>query len=140
MMTGRFENYTDDYVRKLLDIAVSTDNQELLDILLNNELDPDAGYNSTLKLIQVLVKSNKTSTVQQFIDAGSLLDVVDSKGNTLLHYAASNGNTELVQILLDNDVNPAMKNIAGDYPEESAEKGGHKTLMKTLKKERKKTK
>lgn len=138
LISKNSEKYEDDYVRTLFDIAIDTDNKRLLDLLLSNELDPDAGYNAPYKLIQESVKNNDVFTTRQLLEAGAQLEVKDDKGNSLLHYTASNGNAELTNILLAQKISTDIKNNAGSYPEKVAEKAGHRELAKLLKNARKK--
>lgn len=131
------EDYSDDYVRTLLEGAIDSQNTQLLDILLTNELDPDASYTSSLRLIQKAVKDNNVLFAQRLINSGAQVTIKDIYGNTLLHDAAGNGNTEVVKMLLAKNVSAKSKNNAGYYPEKVAKKAGYKMLAKTLKEVRK---
>ena len=137
LLSSYSEDYTDAFVRGLLEKAIANKDEKLFDLLLDYELDPDAGYTSTLKLVQQTVKNNETSYAKKLIKSGAQISVKDAEGNTLLHYASNNGNKDLVKLLLANGAKANVKNNNGDYPENLAEKTGHTTLIKSLKKARK---
>ena len=129
--------YTDEFVRSLLEKAISIKDRKLFDLLLKYELDPDAGYNAPLKLIQQTIKNNETSYAKELIKYGAQLTVKDVSGNTPLHDASSIGNKEIAKLLLANGAKANVKNNRGEYPEDLAEKAGHKSLIKPLRKARK---
>ena len=52
--------------------------------------------------------------------SGNAINARDTSGNTILHYAAKQGNASLVSLLLSMGANKAVKNIAAESPAEIA--------------------
>lgn len=79
---------------------------------------------------QVLVKKQPLQTDQWYkkltnilamlIKAGLDINIADPHGNTPLHLLAAQGQSKLVQILLEHKANPLLKNSAGKTPLEHA--------------------
>ena len=57
-----------------------------------------------------MIESSNSFELRQLIDRGIDLDVSDGEGNTLLHYAATNGDIKIIETLLENGVNVWMRN------------------------------
>lgn len=59
-------------------------------------------------------------------------NVQDSNGYSALHYAALNGHTEVVQLLLIGDANPNIQDTRGSGPLHLAAWAGHHDIVKLL--------
>ena len=66
------------------------------------------------------------------IEAGAEVNSVQSSGMTPLHYAAQNGNIELLIILLEKGALVDYKNEQGMTPSDLALLKGHEEIAKIL--------
>ncbi|KAJ8410301.1 hypothetical protein AAFF_G00202820 [Aldrovandia affinis] len=62
------------------------------------------------------------------------LGVVTTEGNTPLHYAACGGFTDCCRFIAQRGCNPKLKNQEGLTPRQIAKDGGHKAVVKELRK------
>jgi ankyrin repeat protein len=67
----------------------------------------------------------KGSGAVKAIFSGPAINTRDSSGNTVLHYAAKNGDAALIGILLELGANKKIKNIASESPAEIAIRWDH---------------
>jgi ankyrin repeat protein len=73
-------------------------------------------------------------TVQVLLKAGAKVNVIDSGEHfTALMWAAAEGQTEVVKILLDNGADLTLTDIDGDTAESFAFKAGHQAIVGLLK-------
>lgn len=73
-------------------------------------------------------------TVQVLLKAGAKVNVIDSGEHfTALMWAAAEGQTEVVKILLDNGADMTLTDIDGDTAESFAFKAGHQAIVELLK-------
>ena len=54
--------------------------------------------------------------------SGTAINARDTSGNTILHYAAKQGNASLISLLLSMGANKTVKNIAAESPAEIAQR------------------
>ena len=76
-----------------------------------------------------MLEQNKSTLIKI-----SDLDRQDSKGNTLLHWAAEAGDVDLVQALIDHKVRVGLSNFAGETPFSKAASAGHLDVIKVFEK------
>ncbi|SDH01163.1 trypsin-like peptidase domain-containing protein [Winogradskyella thalassocola] len=131
------ENISDDYARALIDLAVSKNSIEALNIILEKGLLADAGMNSKYTALQNAIITNKTEAAETLIYYGADTNVKTNNGDNLLHLVAKTGSKDLAEILIDKGIDAGAKNNDKKYPEKLAAKAKHKTLAKFLKKARK---
>ncbi|APR97793.1 ankyrin repeat domain-containing protein [Wolbachia endosymbiont of Folsomia candida] len=62
------------------------------------------------------IKSNRQQKVMAAINEEAIIGATDNSGFTLLHWAAKDGYQELVQLLLDKQANPNIKDKNGKTP------------------------
>ena len=63
-------------------------------------MNPDLRNNQGETPLFVAIQSNQLACVQQLINAGTKLSIVDNRGGTTLHMAAKNGNVTVIDMLL----------------------------------------
>jgi ankyrin repeat protein len=64
--------------------------------------------------------------------SGKAITSKDASGNTVLHYAAQNGNTALILQLIEMGANKGIKNIAAESPADIAERWHHPDAVSLL--------
>jgi ankyrin repeat protein len=104
--------------RTPLRIAVDTNNWEAARLLAEAGSDPFAagGDGKTPGAIAL----SKGREPVRAIFSGRAIVSKDKAGNTILHYAAQYGNTELIALLLDLGANKNTRNIAAESPADIA--------------------
>ncbi|MDR0758840.1 MAG: ankyrin repeat domain-containing protein [Treponema sp.] len=116
--------------RTPLRIAMDTNNWEAARILAEAGSDPFAvsGDGKTPGVIAL----SKGSDAVRAIFAGRAIVAKDRTGNTILHYAAQYGNTELIALLLDLGANKNTRNIAAESPADIARRWNHSEIIAML--------
>ena len=66
--------------------------------------------------IHKAVGTRNFQKVKEYLDSGSEVDVLNDRGETPLHYAATFGFKEVAQILINKGANIESKNIDGMTP------------------------
>lgn len=64
------------------------------------QLSPDVKNNQGETPLFVAIRSNQLACVQQLINAGTRLSIVDNRGGSALHMAAKKGNVTVIDMLL----------------------------------------
>jgi ankyrin repeat protein len=64
--------------------------------------------------------------------SGKAITARDSSGNTVLHYAARNGNRDLVNLLLELGADRAIRNTAGESAADIADRWGNTAAVSLL--------
>jgi ankyrin repeat protein len=64
--------------------------------------------------------------------SGKAINSKDSSGNTILHYAAKNGNTAVITLLIEMGANKGIKNIAAESPADIAQRWKHAEAVSLL--------
>jgi len=73
------------------------------------------------------------STVQLLLDHGAKINTVDTNEHwSALMWAAAEGQTKVVELLLKNGADPSLKEADGDTAESFAAKNGHSAVVKIL--------
>jgi ankyrin repeat protein len=57
--------------------------------------------------------------------SGRAVNARDASGNTILHYAARQGNSQTISLLLELGANKTLKNIAAESPADIAQRWNH---------------
>lgn len=64
------------------------------------QVSPDVKNNHGETPLFVAIRSNQLACVQQLINAGTRISLVDNRGGSALHTAAKNGNVTVIDMLL----------------------------------------
>ena len=75
----------------------------------------------------------KGETAIKAIFSGRAINAKDQSGNTILHYAARQGNTGNISLLLSLGANKSVKNIAVESPEDIARRWNNSEVAEMLK-------
>ncbi|XP_010542613.1 PREDICTED: ankyrin repeat-containing protein At5g02620 isoform X2 [Tarenaya hassleriana] len=85
-----------------------------------------AAKGTNVTVVEELIKADRSSS-------SSSINMVDTKGNTALHIAARKGRTEIVRLLLANDVTDTkVVNRSGETALDTAEKIGNPEVAEIL--------
>jgi ankyrin repeat protein len=68
----------------------------------------------------------------QALFSGKGIRAKDPSGNTILHYAARKGNTEIISLLLELGANKTIKNIAAESPADIAQRWNRREIAALL--------
>lgn len=109
-------------------------------LLLRSGANPQAKTQGGLTALMLAASNGLIGVVQELLRHRPGIDDTDRHGQTALMYAALNGRNDVAQKLLVNGANPAMKNIAGQRPEQIAFEAGHEALAGMLQEAAKSTK
>tara|TARA_R110002072_G_scaffold4419_3_gene31035 strand:- start:812 stop:2530 length:1719 start_codon:yes stop_codon:yes gene_type:complete len=115
----------------LLDICAENRYLKIAKLLIANGLKPDD------TLLSKSVKSDNLEIVKILLNNDVNIEVKDANENTLLHFCAQKGYSEMAKLLIANGLKPNTKNNRRRYPEKTARKNGFKSLGKYLKRVRK---
>lgn len=102
--------------------------EKLINLLLENKIDIN-GKNKNGETPLMMAFDNK-NIIQLLLSKGADINLTDNKGNTTLHFAAL-GQPEKLKLLLENGVNPNLKN--------KNKKNAYEYLISNLNKASKKT-
>lgn len=73
--------------------------------------------NTIIRELEICIRNKDIKKMESLLDQGMDPNtVIDNDGNTLLHYAASSGQTEIVELLLRYRANINARNNNGDTP------------------------
>jgi ankyrin repeat protein len=92
----------------------------------------DNGAALTSNAAIAAAKHGQVGTVKTLIDAGVSLRLPDARLGTALHYAASNGDEEMVRLLLVHGGNPLQRDKDDKSPLDLAFAHGHAAVAKIL--------
>ncbi|MBA8667808.1 ankyrin repeat domain-containing protein [Holosporaceae bacterium 'Namur'] len=114
----------------LLFKAINKNDERILNILLSNGADASIVYGwlkeDALLYAMRMINRNKVDickVVKRLIESGADLSHKDSRGNTVLHYIAEEGNEDLARIVLEGFKN--IKNSEGKTAAQIAKEKGH---------------
>ncbi|XP_062550828.1 uncharacterized protein LOC134215716 [Armigeres subalbatus] len=124
-------NYKDDYgYTPIIGLCsyMEESNIHLIRQLLKKEVDLDCrnhwGRNALLTLTNGMRSArwygHDVGSVQLLLDHGAKVNGTDNDGNTALHYACSNNDWELAEMLVENGADLLIKNNEGKIPLENA--------------------
>lgn len=101
------ENLSDDYARALIDIAISKNNLELLELLLNNDLLADAGITTGYTALQNALDDKNIAVAELLIAFGADVKTLTNKQvRVLLDAAIRNETTESLETYLNTGISP----------------------------------
>ncbi|KAJ5071740.1 ankyrin repeat and protein kinase domain-containing protein [Anaeramoeba ignava] len=78
------------------------------------------------------ILSTDEENVKKLISENYLMDIIDSEGNTYLHYALSSKNPKIFEIILEKTENPNVMNKKREYPLHLAVQWGDVAICKRL--------
>ncbi|WP_353283954.1 ankyrin repeat domain-containing protein [Wolbachia endosymbiont (group A) of Lypha dubia] len=110
-----------------LDLAEQKGHTDIAKVIKQMQLELD-------KKLLSAVKNGDLNKVEDFISQGSSLEVKDSNGNTLLHYASQNDHLEVVEYLVKKGASLKAKNKDGKTPLDLAVHKNYISIIKFLKK------
>ncbi|XP_042233704.1 uncharacterized protein LOC121873891 [Homarus americanus] len=84
----------------LLHLAAQHGYPNMMHRLLSLKVSPDVKNNHGETPLFVAIRSNQLACVQQLINAGTRLSIMDNRGGSALHMAAKNGNVTVIDMLL----------------------------------------
>ncbi|OUR92842.1 hypothetical protein A9Q84_20220 [Halobacteriovorax marinus] len=117
-----YENNLPNIVWSLLSRGV--DNTFVLKKIINNEISPDFYFHSDIVAAQDLLREATEGLNRRFSYAGKT-------NYALIHYAAENGNTALMKLLISLGVDTTFESSIGS-PLEIAAANGHKEIIHSL--------
>ena len=95
-------------------------NEEILKLLLEADADPNSP-DPTSTVLGEYALGGKTSAVELLLTHGAAIDVQDvAYGDTALHKAATNGNLEVVQLLVERGADATVRNKQGQTAYDAA--------------------
>ena len=77
-------------------------------------------------------KNGEIQKVLSFIESGANLNVVDETGRTALNWAASQGHSEIVNLLAEHRADVNIRDKQGMSPLMTAAAGNHKIAAKAI--------
>ena len=87
----------------------------------DGKTDLNAGdYKGMTALMYAIVSFNDSQLVREIIDLGAQVNIADKMGNSALHYAVINNNSEIVKILLNKGILKDHKNSEGKTAQDIA--------------------
>ena len=117
-----------------LAMAVHFGNEEIVRFLLRHGADANLfsqnGYH--ISPLHTAVDANFEVIAKMLIEAGAEVNCVQSSGMTPLHYAAQNGNIELLIVLLEKGALVEYKNEQGKTASDLALLKGHREIANIL--------
>ncbi|CAL4072060.1 unnamed protein product, partial [Meganyctiphanes norvegica] len=84
----------------LLHLAAQNGYNNMMHRLLTLKVSPDVRSNQGETPLFIAIRANQLACVQQLINAGTRLSLVDNRGGSALHMAAKNGNVTVIDMLL----------------------------------------
>jgi len=84
------------------------------------------------EFFRAVIRGDRINIYKMMIGNENIINSVDTRGNTPLHYAAKYNNMELVDFFLNRGVNPSVKNVYGSRPIDMAMRGGYRDIVHAL--------
>ncbi|MGL5029329.1 MAG: ankyrin repeat domain-containing protein [Wolbachia pipientis] len=110
-----------------LELAEQKGHTDIVKVIKQMQLELD-------KKLLSAVKNGDLNKVEDFISQGTSLEVKDSNGNTLLHYASQNDHLEVVEYLIKKGASLKAKSKDGKTPLDLAVHKNYISIIKFLKK------
>ncbi|MDR0639541.1 MAG: ankyrin repeat domain-containing protein [Spirochaetaceae bacterium] len=116
--------------RTPLRLAVDMDNWEAAKYLVGAGSDIFAVARDGRSPAEIAL--GRGATAVRAVFSGKAITARDSSGNTVLHYAARNGNRDLVNLLLELGADRNIRNTAGESAADIAERWGNTAAVNLL--------
>jgi ankyrin repeat protein len=126
---GADVNATNGFGDTPLDVAIDYEKTEIADLLRKHGAKSGVEYS----ISKAAFKGN-IEAVKQHIDAGVDVNVKNDVEMTPLHFAASFGHKEIVELLIPNVADLNAKNVLGETPLDKAIKRNHPKTADLLRK------
>ena len=110
---GAVVQYQDTYGRSPVHYAAREGHPAVVEFLIGKGADLSLRDSQNRTPLDYAVLRNRTSVVELLLKLGRC-DIKGLEGSTLLHAAASQGNTDLVKSLLERGADPARPSLNGD--------------------------
>ncbi len=89
---------------------------DILNILLKSDIDLNAAtFRDSITPLYMALRDGQIEIAEILISNGANINQIDYFGNSLLHIATMNNNTNLVRLLLDYGASPEIVNENGQY-------------------------
>ncbi|MDD7200938.1 MAG: ankyrin repeat domain-containing protein [Sphaerochaetaceae bacterium] len=121
--------------KSLMEWAVSNDQAELVALLAEEGLDPEAfdPETGTTLLHRAMATHASTDTVKALLDAGANVHVLDHENRNALHWAAEKGESEdVLALLVEKGINPQDEDSFGWNASKYAQHAGYQQLVDKL--------
>lgn len=117
-----------------LAMAVHFGNEDIVRFLLRHGADPHLFSQNGYRVypLHTAIDANFEVIAKMLIEAGAEVNCVQSSGMTPLHFAAQNGNIELLIVLLEKGASVEYKNEHGKTASDLALAKGHQEIAKIL--------
>ena len=120
---GARQNAVDSNGRTPLRLAVDMGAWESAKLLADSSSDPFSTAGDGKTPAEIAIARGRDGIRAVF--SGKAVSARDASGNTVLHYAARQGNPEAIALLLDLGANKSVKNIAAESPADIANRWNH---------------
>lgn len=110
-------NKTNNYGETALHMAMLNGNLDIIKLLINEKSNTKAITESHKSIAHYAVKSGRLAVLRYIVEkCDSDINERDGLGNTLLHYAASINNFDIIQYLLKMNASLHIRNNQGETP------------------------
>ena len=109
--------------RTPLRLAVDTDQWDVAKLLADSGADVYINARDGKNPAELTLARDENAI--QAIFSGRAINSRDASGNTILHYAARNGNPAVIRQLIELGANRSIRNIAAESPADIAQRWGH---------------
>ena len=133
LAAGQDANFADEGGRTAMMLAGFNGHTAIVSHLINHGASVTAKDKTNRTALMYTCTGPNPDTVKLLLSNGAKVNAIDNHEDwTPLMFAAAEGLTEIVQILLDHKADPNMKDIDGDTAGNFAEKRDHKKLAAML--------
>jgi ankyrin repeat protein len=109
----------------IFSIAAAKEDVQCMDMLIEKDITlPNNTGTGKRTPLMTAVEGRLDRTARWLLRSGALTDLIDSEGNTALHYAAAHKDTAIVDMLLNAGASSAIRNNTDWYPVHCAAKAG----------------
>ncbi len=122
----------DKYGYTPLHIAVSKQNADIIDALLNKNANVNAGDKTGETPLHIAVLMKNSDIVKKLLEKGAIVDVLDRDNRTPLHHAVSTNNSENVKMLLEKGASVKVLDKDGETPLHMASKNKNDDIITQL--------
>lgn len=123
----------DDYGRSFLYIAVLHGRQDIAELLIAHGAKAEDTIKNPMKIMHLAADIGAVEMGKILLKSNpELMHLRDRRGNTPLHVAAAEGNTDFVLFLIAQGADPNAKNLENRTPLYAAQKKEHHEVVKIL--------